>query len=106
MPVYIYKARDAAGKSVRGTMEAAGKEELIDKLHKMGYMTTRVVEALPGIKIESAFEKLKRISAEDMAMFNIQLSNMLNAGIIARPAPRLAEAMLIYAKLLHPEIFA
>lgn len=81
MPTYIYKARDATGKPVRGTMEAATKEELIDKLHKMGYMTTQVTEALPGIKIESLFEKIRPISAQDMIMFYLQLSNLINAGI-------------------------
>ncbi len=81
MPTYIYKARDTAGKPVKGTMDAASKEGLIDKLHKMGYMTTQVTEALPGIRIESIFEKLERIRTVDMVMFYIQLSNMLNAGI-------------------------
>lgn len=81
MPTYSYKARDNTGKAVRGTMEAASKEELIDKLRKMGYMTTEATEALPGIKIESFFDKLRPISAEDMIMFYVQLSNMINAGI-------------------------
>lgn len=81
MPTYIYRARDATGKRVKGTMDAGTKEGLIDKLHKMGYMTTQVTEALPGIKIETVFDRLKKISTEDMIMFNIQLSNMINAGI-------------------------
>lgn len=81
MPTYLYKARDTTGKPVKGTMDATSKEELIDKLHKMGYMTTRVTEALPGIKIESVFDKFKRISTEDMVMFNVQLSNMIDAGL-------------------------
>ena len=81
MPTYIYKARDATGKPVKGTMEASSKDELTDKLHKMGYMTTSVTEALAGIKIETVFEKFKRIGTEDMVMFNVQLSNMIHAGI-------------------------
>ena len=81
MPTYIYKARDATGKPVKGAMDAASKEELTDKLHKMGYMATRVTEALPGINIESAFDRLRRISTADMVMFNLQLANMISAGI-------------------------
>ena len=81
MQTYIYKARDATGKLVKGTMDAATKEELTEKLHRMGYMITRVTEALPGIRIDSAFDKLKRISAEDMIIFNVQLANMINSGI-------------------------
>ncbi len=81
MPTYIYKARDATGKPVKGTMDATGKEEIIDKLHKMGYMTTQVIEAIPGIKIETIFDKLRRVSTEDMIMFNVQFANMISAGI-------------------------
>lgn len=81
MPTYSYKARDADGKLVKGVMEAPVKQELIDKFHKMGYMTLKVVEVSPGIKIETVFGKLKRVSSEDMIMFNLQLSNMITAGI-------------------------
>ncbi len=81
MPAYAYKARDATGKPVKGTMDAANKEELIDKLHKMGYMTTQVTEAIPGIKIETIFDKLRGVSTEDMIMFNVQFSNLISAGI-------------------------
>lgn len=81
MPTYTYKARDNTGKPVRGTMEAATKEELISKLRKMGYMTTQVTEALPGIKIESVFDNIMPIGTEDMIIFYVQLSNMVNAGI-------------------------
>jgi type IV pilus assembly protein PilC len=81
MPTYIYKARDAAGKLVKGTMEVASKDELTEKLHRMGYMATRVTEAISSVDIESIFEKSKRISTEDMIMFNVQLANMINAGM-------------------------
>ena len=81
MPTYIYKARDTSGKLVKGIMEAIGREELVEKLHKMGFMATRVKEALPGVSVEPLFGKLKRINTEDMIIFNVQLSNMINAGI-------------------------
>lgn len=81
MPSYTYRARDATGKPVKGTMEAATKEELIDKLHKIGYMTTTVSFVTPGIQIGLIFDKLKWISTSEMLMFYIQLSNMINAGI-------------------------
>ncbi|UCD54782.1 MAG: type II secretion system F family protein [Candidatus Omnitrophota bacterium] len=80
MPTYIYKARDATGKPVKGRMAAKTAEELVDKLRKMGYMTTQVTESLP-LKMESLFDRLRPINAEDMIMFNVQLANMLNAGI-------------------------
>lgn len=81
MPTYTYKARDANGKRVRGIMERASKEELIDKLRKMGYMATGVGLVAPGIQIGSIFDRLKWVSSDDMLLFYIQLSNMINAGI-------------------------
>ncbi len=81
MSTYIYKARDASGKRVGGTMESASRDELIDKLHKMGYMTTSVSEVAQGMQVTSIFDKLKWIATSDMLMFYIQLSNMINAGI-------------------------
>jgi len=81
MAVFNYKARDAAGKRLKGTMEAATKTELIDKLSKMGYMTTSAAEGLPGIKLDSLLERLKWVGSDDMLMFYIQLSNMISAGI-------------------------
>ncbi len=82
MALYNYKARDAAGKAVKGSMEAATRIELIDKLQKMGYMATRVSEAARSpLDIASFFDKFKWISSGDMLMFYIQLSNMISAGI-------------------------
>ena len=81
MPTFLYKARGTTGKAVHGTMEAATKEALIDKLRKMGYMTTRVTEARGGAGIESWFENLRPVGAGDMILFYVQLSNMIGAGI-------------------------
>lgn len=81
MPTYIYKARDATGKLIKGAMESASKEELTAKLRKMGYLVSRITEALPGIKIDSLSKGLLTISTEDMVIFTVQLSNMINAGL-------------------------
>jgi type IV pilus assembly protein PilC len=78
--LYTYKARDTSGKLVRGTMEAPSRTELIDKLQKMGFMTTSVSESALGMRV-SVFEKLTHVSSGDMLMFYIQMSNMINAGV-------------------------
>ncbi|MFA5275379.1 MAG: type II secretion system F family protein [Candidatus Omnitrophota bacterium] len=81
MPAYNYKARDVTGKPIKGVMEAGTKEELVDKLHKLGYMTTEVSEALSTIKVDAFFDKFKRIGMQELIVFYVQFSNMLNAGI-------------------------
>jgi len=81
MPTYVYKARDAAGKPVKGTIASGGRKEVVDKLRKMGYMTTYVAEARAGLKAETLFEGFRKVSSEDMILFYAQFSNMLGSGI-------------------------
>jgi type IV pilus assembly protein PilC len=82
MPVFTYKARDTTGTSVKGKIEAPSRAELIEKLQKMGYMTTHVAEAGEATgRIDSLLERFRWISAGDKLIFYIQLSNMINAGI-------------------------
>lgn len=88
MPKYQYKARDNSGKVVRGTMEATTKENLVDKLNKMGYMTTQVKEARTGLEGWSLLDRLRPVGAADMIIFYVQLSNMINAGITILAALR------------------
>ena len=81
MPTYTYRARDSVGKLVKGVMAAPSKTELAGKLEKMGYLTTEVAETLPEIKIRSLGEWFQGVSHEDLIIFNVQLSNLINAGI-------------------------
>lgn len=81
MGIFTYKARDANGRPIAGNMEASSKSELIDKLHKMGYLPTRVTEAKPGIGLLNLLDRFKRVKSDDMLMFYVQFSNMINAGI-------------------------
>jgi len=81
MPNFRYKARDQAGKLVEGSMESAGEHELAEKLRKMGYVVTGVSPAAGGVSLEDIFGGFNRISVEDTIFFNIQLSNMLDAGL-------------------------
>ena len=81
MHTYIYKARDLAGKAVRGNMQASSKEELYEKLHNLGYLATEASAALPSIKIDSIVDRFRTIRGEEMVMFNVQLANLIHAGI-------------------------
>ncbi len=84
---YQYKARDSAGKSVGGNMQAASEEELYDKLHKLGYLTTEIkesrsdIQSLSNMNIDFLFERFQTIRSDDLTMFYIQLANLIRAGI-------------------------
>jgi len=87
MPTFQYKARDSSGKLIDGTIEADRKEEIVDKLSARGCMATKItevsksVESSTGAKPDSIFDRFQRIKTQDIIMFNIQLANMINAGI-------------------------
>jgi len=81
MPIFNYKARDTAGKAVSGSMEAATRSELIDKLQKLGFMATSVAETRGGGKGPSLNERFTRVGSGDLLMFYIELSNMISAGL-------------------------
>lgn len=81
MTTYVYRARDPMGNPVKGTMEATTQGELATKLHKLGYMVTRVSEGRRGLDLGLSLEPFQRISTEDLVIFNVQLSNLIHAGI-------------------------
>lgn len=81
MALYNYKARDGQGKFTKGSMEAVSEAELIDKLNKMGYMVTGVSQAKAKTLKMSIFERLRGVSSDDMLLFYVQLSNMINANL-------------------------
>lgn len=81
MPNYLYKARDGEGKPVTGTMESSSAEKLAEKLREMGYMPTHIKEALPEFDLDRLGGRFRRIKPEDLIMFNVQLANMIDAGL-------------------------
>jgi type IV pilus assembly protein PilC len=66
---------------IRGVIEALSQEEVAEKLRRMGYTPVTVTEVFAGLKLEQLEWNFRRIKTEDVVMFNIQLANMLNAGL-------------------------
>lgn len=81
MPTYTYKAREETGKLVTGKMDAVSEAELADKLQKMGYIPTNIVEALVTIQLEGIGQRFRKIKTSEMIMFNMQLANMIESGL-------------------------
>ncbi|MFH0772072.1 MAG: type II secretion system F family protein [Candidatus Omnitrophota bacterium] len=81
MPTYRYKVRDRAGKLTSGVIDALSENELVDKLRKMGYIVTSVTVAGWRISFEDIAAGVRRVAPEEMIFLNIQLSNMLEAGL-------------------------
>ena len=82
MPTFTYRARDEAGKTVKGTLEAPSREEVAARLHQMGYLVTRVEKGLSSkFDLESLGDWFQTVSFEDIVMFNFQLANMIGSGL-------------------------
>jgi len=78
---FNYRARDNTGKLVRGALEAISQEDVAEKLQRMGYAPVKITEVFAGLKLEQLGWKFRRIRTQDIIMFNVQLANMLNAGL-------------------------
>lgn len=81
MLAFNYRARDNTGKLVRGILEALSQEDVAEKLRRMGYAPVKITEVFAGLKLEQLEWNFRRIKTQDIVMFNIQLANMLNAGL-------------------------
>ena len=81
MTSYLYKARDASGKMVRGAMEAATRQDLASKLHKMGYLATEVRESDAGPDLDAWFRRFDIIGSEELLMFYVELAGMVGSGM-------------------------
>jgi type IV pilus assembly protein PilC len=80
LPVFVYKARDELGKQIKGVMEAKNREALATKLGSIGYFVTDITEQKTAIKL-SFGERFTRVKNEDLILFNVQLANMIAAGL-------------------------
>lgn len=81
MPNYRYTARDERGNAVTGTLAAPGPEALADQLKRTGYLVTQTREVAEGPTVESLLQRLRRVGYDDLVLFNVQLSKMVQVGI-------------------------
>ena len=81
MPNYHYLARDERGHAVTGTLAAPSPETLADQLKRMGYLVTQSRELADGATLETLVEQLRRVGYNDLVLFNVQLSKMVQVGI-------------------------
>lgn len=87
MPEFMYEALDKGGKQVKGLIEAANEDVIIEKLRGMGYYPTKVtphkkaagggdISALPGVRI-----LFHRIKTKHIMTFTRQLATLIGAGL-------------------------
>ncbi len=84
MPVYLYRARDRAGKLLEGRTEAHSEQELAALLRQQGLFITSLEEEKP---LKSTLQReitlgggKKKVELQDLAVFARGISTMLEAG--------------------------
>ena len=99
MPTYRYTARDERGKVVEGTMVASATEGLADQLKHMGYLVTKSREVTDGVSLQSLVQRVRRVGYDDLVLFNIQLSKMIQVGL-----PLLTALDTLARQTVHPTL--
>jgi type IV pilus assembly protein PilC len=79
MSTYVFKAIDLAGTKAGGEVEAESKQAVADQLKSRGLIVLDVADKHTSREIELAF--LKRVKANELAVFSRQLSTMISSGM-------------------------
>jgi type IV pilus assembly protein PilC len=79
MSTYVFKAMDLAGGKSRGEVEAESKQAVADQLKARGLIVLDIADKHGSQQIELKF--LKRVKANDLAVFSRQLSTMISSGM-------------------------
>jgi len=84
MPSFAYQAKDAAGKTVNGVIEAENERVLRAKLREMNYYVTGITQKSSGVMnadLGAVFSKFKGVSEQALVVFARQFATMINAGL-------------------------
>lgn len=83
MPVFTYKATDRSGRTIDGTMEAADRRGVVERLHREAYYPLAVEssEARAGWKRLAPELPFRRVTAKDLLAFTRELATLLDAGL-------------------------
>ena len=79
MSTYVFRAIDLAGVKARGELEADSKQAVSDQLKRRGLIVLDIADKSGSRQLELEF--LKRVRANELAVFSRQLSTMITAGI-------------------------
>src|SRR5947209_10955637 len=79
MSTYVFKAIDLAGVKSRGEVDADSKQAVADQLKARGLVVLDIADKGGSKDIELAF--LKRVSANELAVFSRQLATMISSGM-------------------------
>jgi type IV pilus assembly protein PilC len=81
MPRFRYRAMDAGGRTVIGSLEAESVEAVCSKLGDLRYHVVNVRPVKQGLPIGSFLASLQRVKLREIVLFSRQFATMINAGL-------------------------
>ena len=81
MPVYAYRAKDEAGKTLTGVLEAPNEGDADSSLRNQGLFVISVREQTQRRAKPATVGSVGRISRRDLILFTVHLGTILGAGI-------------------------
>lgn len=84
MPSFAYQAKDSAGRSVNGIIEAENERVLRAKLREMNYFVTGITEKNAGLlqtDLGAMIGKIRGVGEQSLVVFARQFATMINAGL-------------------------
>jgi type IV pilus assembly protein PilC len=79
MSTYVFKAMDLAGVKARGELEAESKQAVSDQLKQRGLIVLDIADKHASREIQLSF--MKRVKANELAVFSRQLATMISSGM-------------------------
>jgi len=83
MPVFTYRATDRVGRTIDGTMEAATRRAVVERLHQEEYYPLAVesAEARAGWRQFVPELPVQRVTPKDLLAFTRELATLVDAGL-------------------------
>lgn len=80
---FAYKARDASGKLISGTLEGDSETQVAESLRRMGYLVNSITsEKGSGLQMQlGGSKRRKRVKSSELVVFTRQFATMINAGL-------------------------
>jgi len=82
VPVFVYKAANAQGEVIQGTLEKGSRAEVVDELHTLGHIPIRIDESSARAPRRKVVVRRRRgLSHEQLAAATRELATLLEAGL-------------------------
>ena len=81
MATFGFRAVDLAGVPSRGEVEASSKAQVTEQLRQRGLIVLDVSEKHEAFKLESVFQRFKKVNMRELSIFSRQFATLIASGM-------------------------